>query len=169
MALPRKLKSMNIFADGLSYIGQATAVTLPKLTRKMEDFRGAGMNAPVKVDMGMEGLVLEFSCGGFMVDALAAFGAARHDATQLRFAGAYQRDDTGDVDAVEVTVRGRYSEIDMGDAKPGDDTEHKFKAELSYYRLEVAGREVILIDIPNMVEIIDGIDRLADQRAAIGA
>lgn len=169
MALPRKLKSMNIFADGLSYIGQATAVTLPKLTRKMEDFRGAGMNAPVKVDMGMEGLVLEFTCGGFMVDALAAFGAARHDATQLRFAGAYQRDDTGDVDAVEVTVRGRYSEIDMGDAKPGDDTEHKFKAELSYYRLEVAGREVILIDIPNMVEIIDGVDRLADQRAAIGA
>jgi uncharacterized protein len=169
MALPRKLKSMNIFADGLSYIGQATAVTLPKLTRKMEDFRGAGMNAPVKVDMGMEGLVLEFTCGGFMVDALAGFGAARHDATQLRFAGAYQRDDTGDVDAVEVTVRGRYSEIDMGDAKPGDDTEHKFKAELSYYRLEVAGREVILIDIPNMVEIIDGVDRLADQRAAIGA
>jgi P2 family phage contractile tail tube protein len=169
MALPRKLKNMNIFANGLSYIGQATSVTVPKLTRKMEDYRGAGMNAPVKIDMGMEGLVLEFSCGGFMVDALAAFGATRHDATQLRFVGSYQRDDTGDVDAVEITVRGRYSEIDMGDAKPGDDTEHKFKAELSFYRLEVAGREVMLIDIPNMVEIIDGIDRLAQQRAAIGA
>lgn len=169
MALPRKLKSMNIFANGASWIGQATSVTLPPLTRKMEDYRGGGMNAPIKIDMGMEGLVLEFSAGGFMVDALADFGVTRHDATQLRFVGAYQRDDTGEVDAVEITVRGRYSEIDMGDAKPGDDTEHKFKAELSYYRLEVAGRERILIDILNMVEVVDGVDRLAQQRAAIGA
>lgn len=169
MALPRKLKNMNIFLDGASWIGQAVSVTVPKLTRKMEDYRAAGMNAPVKVDMGMEGLVLEFSAGGFMVDALAQFGTAQHDATQMRFVGAYQRDDTGAVDAVEITARGRFSEIDMGDAKPGEDTEHKFKAELSYYRLEVAGREVMLIDITNMVEIIGGIDRLADQRAAIGA
>lgn len=169
MALPRKLKSMNIFANGVSYIGQATSVTLPKLTRKMEDFRGAGMNAPIKVDMGMEGLVLEFSTGGFMADALGQLGSARHDATLLRFAGAYQRDDTGDVDAVEVTVSGRYSEIDMGDAKPGDDTEHKFKCEVSTYTLTINGAEKVFIDIANMIERFDGIDRLAEQRAAIGA
>lgn len=169
MALPSKLKNMNIFENGRSYLGQATSVTLPKLTRKMEDFRAGGMNAPLKVDMGMEGLVLEFSCGGFMVDTFATFGSARHDATQLRFAGAYQADDTGAVDAVEVVVAGRYSEIDMGDSKAGDDTEHKYKAELSYYELTINGRQLVLIDIPNMIEIIDGVDRLAEQRAAIGA
>jgi P2 family phage contractile tail tube protein len=169
MALPRKLKNLNVFENGLSYLGQVTSVTLPKLTRKMEDFRGGGMNAPLKVDMGMEGLALEFTCGGFMADVFASFGSARHDATQLRFAGAYQRDDTGEVDAVEVTFAGRYSEIDMGDSKPGDDTEHKYKVELSYYQLTINGRQLALIDIPNMVELIDGTDRLAEQRAAIGA
>ena len=39
-------------------------------------------------------------------------GIARHDGVMLRFAGAYQRDDTGQVDAVEVVVRGRHEEIE---------------------------------------------------------
>lgn len=34
MALPRKLKYLNMFNDGLSYMGVVESVTLPKLTRK---------------------------------------------------------------------------------------------------------------------------------------
>ena len=36
MALPRKLKYLNMFNDGLSYMGVVESVTLPKLTRKRE-------------------------------------------------------------------------------------------------------------------------------------
>ena len=52
MALPSKLKNMNYFNEGNSYLGQIKTVTLPKLTRKTEDYRGGGMNATVKVDLG---------------------------------------------------------------------------------------------------------------------
>ncbi|MDB7207927.1 phage major tail tube protein, partial [Escherichia coli] len=45
MAMPRKLKLMNVFLNGYSYQGVAKSVTLPKLTRKLENYRGAGMNA----------------------------------------------------------------------------------------------------------------------------
>lgn len=168
MALPRKLKNMNIFNNGSSYLGEATAVTLPKLTRIMEDYRAGGMNAAVKVDHGMEPLELEVTCGGLMRDLFRQFGAATHDAVILRFAGAYQRDDTGEVDAVEVIMRGRIMEIDGGESKPGEDTETKFKAALSYYRLEWNSVEEVEIDIINMIERIGGVDRLAEQRAAIG-
>ncbi|HEO8107653.1 phage major tail tube protein, partial [Yersinia enterocolitica] len=34
MALPRKLKLMNLFNDGRDYMGIVSAITLPKLTRK---------------------------------------------------------------------------------------------------------------------------------------
>ncbi len=74
----------------------------------------------------------------------------------------------GGVIPVEAVVRGRYSEIDMGNAKPGADTEHKFKASCSYYKLIVNGREVVEIDIPGMVFKVNGDDRLAAIRAAIG-
>lgn len=54
MGMPSKLKNMNVYNDGTSYAGVATSVTLPKLTRKMEAFRGGGLGGAVKVDFGLD-------------------------------------------------------------------------------------------------------------------
>jgi len=166
--LPSKLKNMNLFNDGQSYVGQVAEVTLPKLGRNFEDFRGGGMNAAVKVDMGMQPLEMELTIGGLALQFLRQFGQAKASGVMLRFAGAYQADDTGQVKAVEVVVRGRHEELDMGGQKPGDDTEQKTKFAAVYYKLTVDGRVEAEIDVLNMVEVIDGVDRLAEQRAAIG-
>src|SRR5690606_41905814 len=96
------------------------------------------------------------------------YGITRADGVLLRFAGAYQRDDTGEVSAVEVVVRGRHEEISMGDAESGEDTEQSITTTCSYYKLTIDNEVIAEIDILNMVEMIDGEDRLADQRAAIG-
>ena len=168
MALPRKLKLFNLFLNGENFVGQVTEVTLPKLSRKMEEYRAAGMSGTVDIDLGMEKLEMEFTCGGMMREILLSFGAATHDAELLRFAGAYQREESEEVDAVEVTVRGRHKEIDMGGAKLGDDTEFKVSSSLSYYKFEMNGETLIEIDVVNMIEIIGGVDRLAKYRAAIG-
>lgn len=170
MALPRKLKNLNLFNDGNSYLGLTKSVTLPVLSRKMEAYRGGGMNGPVKVDHGMsdDGLQLEWTLGGLDLTVLRQFGIASASGVLLRFAGAYQQDDTGEVVAVEVVVRGRHEEIDMGDAEAGEDTEHSITTTCSYYKLTVNGVTEIEIDLLNMVEIVGGEDRLAQQRAAIG-
>lgn len=42
MSLPSKLKNLNLFNDGASYLGQVVEVKLPTLTRKMEEFRAGG-------------------------------------------------------------------------------------------------------------------------------
>ncbi|MEB1416084.1 phage major tail tube protein, partial [Xanthomonas campestris pv. campestris] len=74
-----------------------------------------------------------------------------------------------EVDAVEVVVRGRHSEIDPGTGKSGDDTEFSVKTSASYYKLTINGTTVIEIDFVNMTEIVNGVDLLAAQRRAIGA
>lgn len=168
MGLPKKLKNMNLFVDGGAYLGEVSEVTLPKLTRKMEGYRGGGMDSEVQVDMGLEPMELEFTCGGIVSDLLGGFGAPTHDAILYRFAGSYQADDTGLVMPVEVVVRGRPQEIDMGNAKPGSDTEVKFKVAASFYRLIINGREKFKIDPMAMVFVVDGVDRLTAHRAAIG-
>lgn len=168
MALPRKLKNMNLFNDGISYVGEVSEVTLPVLERQMEEWRAGGMNAPLKADLGMSALSMDWTCGGLMEDALKQWGITTHDGVMLRFAGAYQRDDRADVDAVSVTVRGRHSKIDMGTQKPGDDTEFKVTSELSYYKFELNGETLVEIDIINMIENVNGEDRLSDQRTALG-
>lgn len=168
MALPRKLKNFNLFNDGVSFVGVASEIVLPKLTRKMEETRNGGMNGPVDADLGMEKLEAEHSYGGIVREIFNQFGISRVDGVLLRFAGAYQRDDTGEVDAVEVVMRGRHAEIDGGTSKAGDDTTFKVKSTLSYYKLTINGETVVEIDLLNMVEMVNGEDRLAEQRRAIG-
>lgn len=168
MGLPAKLRDFNVFNDGNSYQGQCTEVKLPKLARKLEDYKAGGMRGAIKDDRGIEELVLEHTYGGIMRDILKQFGAVKHDAVQIRFAGAYQASDSDTPIATEVVVRGRHKEIDMGDQKPDDDTAFKVQTVASYYKLTMDGEVIIEIDLLNNVEKIGGVDTRDKIRKAIG-
>lgn len=168
MALPRVLKNFNLFNDGNSYMGVAEDVKLPKLSRKMADFRGGGMNGPVDIDLGQDKLELDFTCAGLVAGVYEQYAKTKVDGVMIRFAGAYQEDVTGAVQAVEIVVRGRHKEIETGDAKAGDKGKTTVKMTLSYYKLSVDGKEMVEIDLLNMIEKVAGQDVLADQRKAIG-
>lgn len=168
MALPNTLKNFNAFNDGMSFMGVIEEVKLPKLSRKFEDFRGGGMDGPIDIDVGQEKLEIEQVCGGFVVDAYKAFGITKAAGVLIRFAGAYQRDDTGATQAVEIIVRGRHKEIDPGDAKGGDKGKTTIKSSLTYYKLTVDNKEVLEIDLLSFLFKVDGTDMLEAQRKAIG-
>lgn len=168
MALPRKLKNFATFVDGVNYMGEVPEVNLPKLTRKMEDYRSGGMNGPIQLDYGSDKLEAEIKGAGWMSGLAAKWGASTHDAVLIRFAGALQSDDTGAVTAAEVVMRGRLQEIDKGAAKAGDKQEPTFKYVLSYYREILDGQTIMEIDLVNMVEVVDGVDNMASTRAALG-
>ncbi|MBD9483899.1 phage major tail tube protein [Pseudomonas sp. PDM14] len=170
MAMPRKLKNMNLFNEGNSYLGVAKSCTPPPLARKMEGYRGGGMNGPVKVDLGIsdDGIQFEWTLGGLDLIALRQWGAVKADGVMLRFAGAYQQDDTGVTTAVEMVFRGRHETIDMGESAPGEDTEHTITTTCSYFKLVIDGEEIIEIDLLNFVEKVNGVDMLEAQRKALG-
>lgn len=167
MAIPRKLKDMNLFSEGNTFKGIATSVTLPKLTRKLEDYRGAGMDRAVKLDMGAEPLEMEFTLGGPERSILLQEALPGLAGSYLRFSGSWQNEASGDVDVIEVTVRGRYEEMDFGEAKIGDGGEFKCKFAPVYYRLDWNNQELIEIDVLNGVHRVGGVDRLAAITAAI--
>ncbi|MGB1763792.1 phage major tail tube protein [Alloalcanivorax xenomutans] len=168
MPLPKKLKNMNLFNEGASYMGVVSEVTLPTLERNMQEFRGGGMNAPVETDHGMNLMELSWKAGGMVRQVLEQFGACGVNDVGLRFAGAYQEDATCKVSAVEVIVRGRHKTINPGAAKPGDDTEWEMTSSLAYFQMVIDGDVVVEIDPLNFVETVNGVDRLEEQRAALG-
>lgn len=170
MGMPRKLKQMNIFNEGQSYVGETTSVTLPNLERKMEAFRGGGMNGYAKVDHGLteDSLQLKWKVGGYTKQILKQQGATTVSGVLLRLTQGFQRDDTGEVDAVEIVVRGRHSLVDRGEAKPGEDTEWDITTECVYYKETFNGEVLVEIDIMNMVEMYAGVDKMEALRKAIG-
>lgn len=168
MALPSKLKGFNLFHNGENFTGKVGEITLPKLTRKMEDYQGGGMGGPIKIDFGQEGIQMEWTGAGFLKSVLKSYGALKHDSVLLRFAGGYQAEDSTGVDAIEIVVRGRHMEIDPGTAKAKEDTAFKVTTVASYYKLTVNGETIIEIDFVNMIENINGTDLLQALRTAIG-
>lgn len=167
MALPKKLRDFNLFGDGNNWQGQIAELSLPTLARVVEDYRGGGMDGAVELDMGQEKIEFEWTAGGLISEIFDAYGASRIDATMLRFAGAYFSE-TDATTTVEIVVRGRHREIDMGTAKNGESNEIKVITSCSYYKLIIDGEEVLEIDLPGYVFKVRGEDRLADRRAAIG-
>ncbi|USI72698.1 phage major tail tube protein [Sphingomonas morindae] len=163
MAYPRILKHMMLFNEGRAYIGEASAITLPKLSRKIEKWRGAGMDGAVPIDLGMgDEFVLEHGYPGPILQVLRQYGTS----ATLRFAGSYEQ--AGRADGIEVYARGLHEEIDGGESKPGELGAFKVKTTLSYYRLEWNGVPVIEIDPINMVLTVNGVDLLAAHRANLG-
>jgi uncharacterized protein len=170
MAMPRKLKNLNLFNDANSYLGVVKTVTLPPLGRKMEGYRGGGMNGPVKADLGFsdDGIQFEWKTGGLDLIALKQFGAVNASGVALRFSGSFQQDDTAEISAVELVMRGRHETIEMGEAQPGEDTEHSITTTCTYYKLIVDNEEIIEIDLLNFIENVNGVDMLEKQRQALG-
>jgi P2 family phage contractile tail tube protein len=168
MGLPRKLKNFALFGDGESWIGEIPSVTLPTITKKMEEYRAGGMHGSVDIELGHDKLELGIKAGGLKTQLIAMLGAQTVGASIWRFAGAYQDDATGQVSAVEVIARGRLSEWNPNDAEAGENNEHEFKASLSYYKVSVDGADLIEIDVPGMVFKVGGSDMYSAIRLAIG-
>lgn len=165
--IPETLANLNLFADGVSFQGDVPSLTLPKLTLKMEEHRGGGMDAPVELDMGMEKQEANFTTTGVRRESLKFFGLADGTAFNGTFRGAY-KGLKGKVTPVIVTLRGTLKEVDMGDWKAGDKAEIKHAVGLTYYKLEVDGETVYEIDPIGMRRVINGVDQLAAQRSALG-
>ncbi|WP_350404242.1 phage major tail tube protein [Pseudomonas sp. W17] len=165
--IPETLANMNLFVDGISFQGDVSSLTLPKLTLKTEEHRVGGMDVPVELDMGMEKQEAGFTTTGVRRESLKMFGLADGSGFNGVFRGAF-KGLKGKVTPVIVTLRGLLKEVDMGDWKSGDKAEVKHNVALTYYKLEVDGRLIYEIDALGMKRVINGVDQLAAQRSALG-
>ena len=70
--------------------------------------------------------------------------------------------------AVEVETRFKVKEVDNGESKQGEDTSSKLPLVCTYYKLTMNGKELVEIDVLNMIEKVNGVDRLGQHRRNIG-
>lgn len=168
MGLPHKLKNFTVFADGINHLGQVSEVELPKLAIKAEGFRTGGMLSELDADMGLEKMEATVKYGGAVRSLLRQFGRVGVSGAMLRFVGAYQEEQVGGVLPAELVMIGKIMEVDAGTAKVGDNTEWAGKMTLSYLKWSIVGRTEVEIDVIAGVFMVDGIDRYAEIRAAMG-
>jgi P2 family phage contractile tail tube protein len=159
--LPQILKNFNLYVDGRGYAGRMEELTLPKLTLKTEEFQGAGMSAPVEIDMGMEKLEMELTFAEYDPELFKNFGLTNGSEIPFTIRGAMQG--AGAPESVVVNVRGFFKELelDFDTWKPAEKAALKCSVACTYYKLSVKGVELIEIDPINMIRNVNGSDQLA--------
>lgn len=150
MAIPAKLRLFTCFVNSVNNIGKVTSVTLPKLTRKTDDYQGGGMIGSVAVDLGLDSGALDATMviGGLVQDLLLEYGGDL-DGTLIRFTGEYYT--SGESQIVDVEMRGKFTEIDGGESKQGEDTAVTYAIKNTYYKLSIDDKPIWEIDLLNFV------------------
>lgn len=164
MAFPKTIRNFNVFVDGVSYFGRATEGTLPQPTIQTAAHRGAGMDAPIGIDLGMEGMTAEITLAEWDPALLKKIG--RQERFVFRPVAKAEDDET--VTGFIATVGGLVTKPEVGTLQGGNLATLKLMLDVRYYKLEVDGEEIWEIDIENGVRRVDGVDQLADIRRAMG-
>ena len=167
MAARDVLKNLNLFVDGRGYAGQIQNYSPPDLTLTTEDFRGGGMDSAVAIEMGQEPLETSFALIAYDADVLALWGVAEGANVQFTVRGALESFD-GTVKPVVHNMRGKITSLARGEWAPGTPPSLSVTLRLTYYKETHNGIDLHEIDVENMVRIVNGTDRLAAQRAALG-
>ena len=136
----------------------------PKLALKVEEIMAGGMGAPIEIETGLEKLEASYSIMGANADALKQFA---QKGKLFRFKGA-QADGDDKVQPLDIEMRGLVKEADMGTWKPREKVMYKQTFNVEYYKFTLAGNVIYEIDIKNMKCIINGVNKWAEEKAAIG-
>lgn len=162
------LKDHNLYVDGLGYAGVLREYNQPKITVLEEDYRAAGMDAPIAVDMGIEKMVAECTLGAYDADIMSRVGQTLLDTTfVIRGAMVNERDVPTPV--VHTLVAKGVRAVDPGTWKPGELPELKFTLHPHYYRIDHGIRLALVeIDVRNGIRRLNGIDHMEAIRAIVG-
>ena len=163
--LPKILKNFNVYVDGRGYAGRVEEITLPKLTIKTEEFQGAGMSAPIEIDLGMEKLEMEMTFAEYDSALFKLFGLTNGSDIALTIRGALEGN--GKTIPVVINVRGYFKEMDFDSWKPAEKATLKCSVACSYYMLTIDGEELIEIAPINMIRNVNGSDQFAELREAL--
>lgn len=164
--LPRHLRNFNVMIDGFGFAGRADEITLPTLSIATEEHRAGGMDSPVEVDMGMELMEASIVLSDYDESVISGFGMLGAG-VPITARGAIQRQGEP-AQPVVIKMLAALKSRDPGSWSVGGKQTTTLTYTVRKYSEAINGVEYVNIDVENMVRVINGVDQLASQRAAIG-
>lgn len=151
-------------------VGRIDSFSPPKLEVQTEDFRGAGMDVPMPIDMGMSPLEAGWTTSGIDRGTYGGFGLMNGLRTLVNVRCALVDPVTGLSKPLIHTMGGTITLVEPSEYKPGERATLKATMKLLYYKLAhtVPGLPLVEIDVVNGVRIINAIDQLIAARLIVG-
>ena len=167
MSLTYVLRKFIVYADGFGKLGEGENCKLPVVEINSEEFRGGGMDAPLKIDLGMNALDMEFKLSSMDPQVYLLWGLYPGNAKQFTIRGSLAHQDGQPFPAI-ASCRGNLHKVDTDNFEPAKKILHTFTVALEYYKLEIGSRAIYEFDIINGKRIVGGVDVLRQDRINLG-
>ena len=165
----QQVKAVSVDVNGQILLGIIEELDIADMELETEEVRLGGMDGTVEVETGQMKMDTTIKLKGIHKVLAAAWGTGVPD-TKIIVRGAIE-DYDGTVSPVQYTMIGLATAYRHGDTLKGrgelPTTELVLNA--NFYEHKIDGETIQKIDFLNMIREIDGTDRLAAIRAAIGA
>ncbi len=168
--IPEKINAFNVYKQGNKLVGLSDEIKLPDFESLTETISGAGIlgeidSPTVGLFSGMEMEIPFRQLTKSIADLMNPLKGV-----DLTLRGSSQvTDSAGNVsfEGIRVVVRGRNKSLTGGKFKQGAGTGSSVKLELTYCKIEIAGKDIIELDKLNCVYKVNGVDILSKVRSLI--
>lgn len=166
-----KLTNCNVYLDGTSHVGKAEEIEMPEVVAKMADHKALGLIGDLEFwTGGIEKMSAKIKWNAFYKDV---YKKMAHPGKALKFMvrGALQTHSSNGLESTVpyvVYMTAFSKRLPTGSFKALDNSEFPSEFNVNYVKVEVNGAEVLEVDVLANIYKVDGVDILADYRAALG-
>ena len=159
-------QQFRLSVDGIGYVNTVKDVKIPKISQKVESYRGGGMGGEIEVPVGTEMDSLEFTLSEVAPGVLKRFGFVQGSERPFTLRAGIKTDEGKDV-ALRCEIGGMLKEI-SGTMEGGKFIECKFVVSPRSFKEFVDNELIIHLDHEKGIEWIGGVDKSAQARANAG-
>ncbi len=165
-----RVTNANVYINGVSQLGKAEEIDLPKVTTKMVEHKALGMVGSFELPSGIDKLEVRIKWNAVYADAISNM-ANPYKAHEFSCRSSVESWTAGGREGqapMKCTFRGTFKEAPMGNFKQHDNVEMETRVAVTYVKLEYNGVPKIEIDVLANIWKVDGVDILSTYKANIG-
>jgi len=163
--VPQIVSGLDIFLDGVGFLGTASSVTLPKIEEEKQTIEAGGFARSVNTGV-FKLLEAEFEINEYNPAIFTSMIGGKQSGKGVSITLKGSLTQGGKSISFLATMEGDI-DVDDGSFKAKEMVQRKVKMHVDKYILEIDGKQNILFDVTNMIAIIDGVDYLEIRRKHI--
>lgn len=160
----------NVYVAGVGRVGQCEEFKAPTIKNKMQDVKGLGLAADMKVPVSLEPMDASLKFAGMYGDTLKLVADPSKMEDYMIKGNIDSHDASGLVSSKPYValLKAACMELNTGAMKMGENPGIEAKLNVSYYKLTIAGEDIVEVDLPNAVYLVAGKDKLAAFKGNLG-
>jgi len=165
-----RITNAAVYLDGNSYFGRAEEVDLGSVNTVMSDFAGLGLVGLMELPDGLDKLEGKIIWTSLYEDA-AVLTASPFTAVSLQCLSSINvHTSQGRTDEVQLAshLTVNFKGYQLGSYKAREPAKYETPFSAISIRQMIGGREVLMLDYPNNIYRVNGVDQLARYRANLG-